>query len=111
MIVAFFCRHRHRGTCCGGCDGAVMGGWKMIEVKIQDYVGTKKELTAEQVRKLPVGTKVLLHSFDRHGEHHWMEMKIVNSGKKKILIANDFYGNKIIKTIRKESGRFCYTEV
>lgn len=83
----------------------------MIEVKIQDYVGTKKELTAEQVRKLPVGARIMLHSFDRHGEHHWMEMTIAKSGNKKILIANDFYGNKIIKTIRKECGRFCYTEV
>lgn len=82
-----------------------------MDIMIQEYIGYKKELTAEQVRKLPVGTKVLLHSFDRRGEHHWMEMTIAKSGNKKILIANDYYGNKIIKTIRKECGRFCYTEV
>ncbi len=83
----------------------------MSDITIQEYIGYKKELTAEQVRKLPVGVRIMLHSFDRHGEHHWMEMTIAKSGNKKILIANDFYGNKIIKTIRKESGRFCYTEV
>ena len=83
----------------------------MIEVKIQQYVSNKKELTAEQVRKLPVGARVMLHSFDRYGSHSWMEMTVAKSGNKKILIASDFYGNKIIKTIRKESGRFCYTEV
>ena len=83
----------------------------MRDIAIQDYIGKKKELTAEQVRKLPVGARIMLHSFDRHGEHHWIEMTIAKSGNKKILIANDFYGNKIIKTIRKECGRFCYTEV
>lgn len=83
----------------------------MRDISIQEYIGYKKELTAEQVRKLPVGARVLLHSFDRHGEHSWMEMTIAKSGNKKILIASDFYDNKIIKTIRKESGRFCYTEV
>lgn len=83
----------------------------MRDVAIQDYIGTKKELTAEKVRKLPVGTRVLLHSFDKHGEHSWIEMTIAKSGNKKILIASDYYGNKIIKTIRKETGRFCYTEV
>ena len=83
----------------------------MRDIAIQDYIGKKKELTAEQVRKLHVGARIMLHSFDRHGEHHWMEMTIAKSGNKKILIANDFYGNKIIKTIRKGCGRFCYTEV
>ncbi len=83
----------------------------MKDITIQEYISNKKELTAEQVRKLPVGARIMLHSFDRHGEHSWMEMTIAKSGNKKILIANDYYGNKVIKTIRKESGRFCYTEV
>lgn len=30
----------------------------MRDVTIQDYIGNKKELTAEQVKKLPVGSKV-----------------------------------------------------
>lgn len=83
----------------------------MRDVTIQDYIGNKKELTAEQVRRLPVGTKVTIHSFDRYGAHTWTDTTVAKSGNKKILIASDYYGNKIIKTIRKETGRFCYTEV
>ena len=82
----------------------------MRDVLIQDYIGKKKELTAEQVRKLPVGTQVLLHHFDRSGEHVLLETTVAKSGNKKILLARDWKGNRIVKTIRKECGRFCYTE-
>ena len=84
----------------------------MRDVTIQDYIGNKKELTAEQVKKLPVGTAVTLHSFDRSGNHVTLNMDVVQSGKKKVLVAYDWYrGTKIEKPIRKETDRFCYTEV
>ena len=51
-----------------------------MDVHIEDYVGNKKVLTAEEVRKLPVGAKVEIHSFDRHGEHQWLEFIVTQSG-------------------------------
>ena len=83
----------------------------MREVTIQDYIGPAVELTAEQVRKLPVGTKLVLHSFGRKGEHQMLDMTVVQSGKKKALVAYDFYsGTKIEKPIRTATDRFCYTK-
>lgn len=83
----------------------------MSDVTIRDYIGLKKELTAAEVKKLPVGSRVILHSFDRYGAHRVLEMTVVQSGKKKVLSANDYYGNRIEKPIRTETDRFCYTEV
>ena len=84
----------------------------MRDVMIQDYIGTRKELTAEEVRKLPAGTKVIRHSFDRYGNHVTLEMTVVQSGKKKVLTATDYYGgSRIEKAITAETDRMCYTEV
>lgn len=79
-------------------------------MNIREYIGYSKELTAEQVKKLPVGSKVTLNSFDRRGNHVALDLTVTQSGKSKILTACDFYGNKIEKKIRKETERFCYTE-
>ena len=83
----------------------------MSDVTIRDYIGFKKELTAAEVKKLPIGSRVILHSFDRYGAHQVLEMTVVQSGKKKVLSANDFYIGRIEKPIRTETDRFCYTEV
>lgn len=83
----------------------------MRDVNIRDYIGAKKELTAEEVKKLPNGSGVELHSFDRRGEHHYLVMTVTQSGKKKILHARDWYGVGIERPIRKETDRMCYTEV
>ena len=82
----------------------------MRDITIQDYIGTVKELTAEEVRKLPAGSSVMLHRFNKFGEHSWMDMTVVQSGRKKILVSHDAYGERIEKPIRKETDRFCYTE-
>ena len=42
-------------------------------------------LTADQVKQLPVGSKVTLHGCDRYGMHTQLECEIVQSGKKKLL--------------------------
>ena len=82
-----------------------------MDVRIEDYVGTKKVLTAEEVRKLPVGAKVEIHSFDRHSEHVWMDYVVTQSGKKKVLVHRDFSGMPITKRIGGlREGRQCYTE-
>ena len=82
----------------------------MNDVRIEDYIGRKKILTAEEVRKLPIGAKVELHNFSRRGEHQWMEMTIVQSGNKKMLVAWSVWGDKILKPIVTKD-RQCYTEV
>lgn len=83
----------------------------MRDITIRDYIGFKKELTAAEVKKLPVGTRVVLHSFDRYGNHNMLDLVVTQSGKKKILTAHDYYGTRIEKPIRTETDRFCYTEV
>lgn len=83
----------------------------MMDITIREYLGKHKELTAEQVRKLPVGTKVLRHNFDRYGDHVELELTVTQSGKKKILTTRDYYGHMIEKSITKETDRVCYSEV
>ena len=83
----------------------------MRDVTIRDYIGAEKELTADQVKKLPAGTLIVLHSFDRHGSHCTEVFTVAQSGKKKILVHTDFYHGRIEKPIRQATDRFCYTEV
>jgi len=45
----------------------------------------KRELTPEDVKKLPPETEVHLEGRDRHGELTWLEGHIVQSGKKKVF--------------------------
>ena len=60
---------------------------------VQEWIRpTDRELTADQVKKLDLGTKVTVISADRHGECQRGEYKIVYSGKRKILIIHDYYG-------------------
>ena len=87
------------------------GEENMRDVTIRDYIGRAKEITAEEVRKLPEGSKVIVHRFDRQGCHCTEEMTVVQSYKKKILMSRDYYGIKHEISIRKETDRFCYTEV
>lgn len=81
-----------------------------MDITIREYIGRAKEITAEEVRKLPEGSKVIVHRFDRHGSHCMKEMTVVQSYKKKMLMSRDYYGNKLEVPIRKETDRFCYTE-
>lgn len=81
-------------------------------INIREYIGKEKELTADQVRKLEPGKRIKLHKFDRRGIHEVLPMTVVREGKKKALSAFDYYtGDRIHKPIRKETERFCYTEV
>ena len=45
----------------------------------------EKVLTAAEVKKLPVGTKVIIIGADRHGEYYRQECTISQSYKKKVL--------------------------
>lgn len=82
----------------------------MSEITIESYVDAKKILTVNDVKKMPVGSTVVRHSFDRHGCHQWAPYKIVMKGKHKALRNVDFYGNAIIKEITIRPGRECFTE-
>lgn len=61
-----------------------------------------QRLTPEEVRKLPAGSVVQLHSLDRRGLHQWIDLTVVKSGpRKKILVArNAWSGEKIEKEIK-----------
>lgn len=78
-------------------------------IDIREYIGNEKELTAEEVRRLPVGTTVIQHSFDRHGEHQQFEAQIAKRGKRSVLYRADFFLGPVYKEIKKETERMCYT--
>lgn len=82
----------------------------MKDVTIEDYVRHKKILTAEEVRKLPAGTVIQRHSFDRYGVHQWEPMTVVQSGKKKMLLSRDWRFVRTTKPITTRENQ-CYTEV
>ena len=77
----------------------------MRDVTIRDYIGNAKELTAEEVRRLPTGTKVIIHSFDRWTAHQTLEVTIVQRGRQKVLAYYDYYGMLATKRIVKETDR------
>ena len=65
-----------------------------------------EKLTAAQVRKLPVGTRVDLHGFDRHGIPTWLECTVVQSYRKKVLEYRDVDGMKTTKNIRDYPNKY-----
>lgn len=82
-------------------------------VTIEDYVGMHRILTAAEVRALPVGSHVLLHSFDRYGAHCTVDLQVAQASptsKRKMLTTVDYYGTRIIKPIT-DRQNMCYTEV
>ena len=81
----------------------------MKAVTIRNYINPNDEIRAEYVRKMPVGSKVILNHFDRYGVYCTMEMQVIQYGKKKMLCAHDYYGDRMIKPIKKETDRLCYT--
>ena len=79
----------------------------MRDVTIRDYIGSEKEVSATEVRKLPEGTVVRVHSFDRYGTHQWMDMAVTIGTNK--YLAGDGYDGLIKRPIKKETDRLCYT--
>lgn len=69
----------------------------------------KDKLTAAEVRKLPVGIRVNLHSFDRHGVPQWLECTVAQSYRKKVLTYRDLDGTKSIKQIKDYPNKY-YTK-
>ena len=67
------------------------------------------KLTAEEVRKLEVGTPVILHWRDRRGYHTELECTVVQSGKSKVLAFRDIDGTRQTKPIRDYPGKY-YTK-
>lgn len=81
-------------------------------MKIPDeWLTGKKVLTAEQVKKLPVGTTICRHQcYGKLGEHVWAHCKIVQSGTKKKLSMRDYHGMQVLKDIENKES-VAYTEV
>ena len=69
---------------------------------------TQNEVSAEQLKKLPVGTIVIIHSFDRHGQYQTLDCKLIQSGKKKVLSYDGYWG-KELRPITKESNSRWYS--
>ena len=50
-----------------------------------DFEPRNALLTIDQVKDLPVGSKVTLNGYDRRGNHTILECTVVQSGRKKVL--------------------------
>lgn len=76
------------------------------------YSGGRKILTAQEVKNMEVGTKVILNGFDRYGEHWEMEMTIVKkqSGRAKELYMHSFRTGETIRKPIRENKNQWYTE-
>ena len=75
---------------------------------MDEWLHGKKRLTAVEVRKLPIGTRVQLHGADRHGEHSVLDCVITQSGKHRVLSYTDYYGSRMTKRIQDYPGK-AYT--
>ena len=63
--------------------------------------------TADQVKKMKLGTKVTIVGADRFGECTRIECALVQSGKKKVLVYRDYAGNRVTKQIKdRDNKRF-----
>lgn len=71
-------------------------------------LSTRNEVSAEQLRQMPEGTKVIVHSFDKHGELQHLECTIAVNGRRKVLRYDDYQGRNE-KPITKESDRKWYS--
>ncbi len=69
----------------------------------------KDKLTAAEVRKLPEGTRVDLHGYDRSGTPSWLECTVIRSYKKKLLAYRNPDGTKATKEIRDYPNKY-YTK-
>ncbi len=66
----------------------------------------KDKLTAAEVRKLPVGTRVDLHGYDRRGTPQWLECTVAQSYRKKVLSYRNPDGTKATKEIRDYPNKY-----
>ena len=84
----------------------------MTNKVIREYIGDAVELSAGKVRRMPVGSHVIVHTFDRHGNHQTEEGIVIRNGpKRKALAFRDYWnGDNEVREIRKESDVLCYTE-
>ena len=71
-----------------------------MALQIEWLRGWGRKLSAEEVKKLPVGTEVVLHRADRHGEHVALYCSLLYSGKNKKLAYRDGYGERQLLPIR-----------
>ena len=72
-----------------------------MALQIEWLRGWGRKLSAEEVKKLPVGTQVVIHKQDRHGEHVFQECKIIQYGKtKRLRYWDDWNGESYTYQIR-----------
>lgn len=81
----------------------------MRDITIREYIGHSREVTAAEVRKLPEGTKVTIHSFDRRGTHTTLDARVWTGTSRCLRYFNYATGMNETKQIKKETDRLCYT--
>ena len=62
-------------------------------------------VSPEQIKKMPCGTKILIHGADRHGEHTILETIITQFGKHKMLRSYDYGGERVMRPIKALAGK------
>lgn len=68
-----------------------------------------RHLTAEEVRRLPLGTLIDIHGRDRHGYSTTTRCSIVQRGKAKRLMPLGLYADRSIPITKREGAIHYYT--
>lgn len=72
-------------------------------------INVNNKLSAAEVRRLEVGTPVILHGRDRRGYSTELHCTVVQSGKSKALAYRDVDGSRQTKPIRDYPNKY-YTK-
>ena len=70
----------------------------------------KEKLTAAKVRKLPEGTRVILHGRDRRGYSTELPCTVAKSYRSKVLHYLEFDGTTVTKPIRDYPNKYYTRE-
>lgn len=66
---------------------------------VPEWFSGLKTLPAEEVKKLPVGSAVMIVGVDRRGTKSVLDCHVTQSGKQKVLSYRDEWGIRVTKKI------------
>lgn len=69
-------------------------------MNVRDFIGDKKELSIDRLKRLPVGTEVVFHTVTPKGKYSTQTMTIRYSGRHKVLVYRNRKGFECVKQIK-----------
>ena len=80
-------------------------------MNVRDFIGEKKELSIQKLKKLPPGTQVVCHQMNSAGKHTTQTMVVKQSGIHKVLVYTNSKGFECVRQIKTVNASVCYTEM